>query len=189
MFTYPISKWQGGIFYEHAHRLLASFIGFLTVVLAIWIWVTDRRPVMRVLGVLAVLAVITQGVLGGMTVLYQLPAWISASHGILGQTFFSLTIVIAYLLSSEGRNQSQVQVQDSKVSLVCKSTARFALILVGVVYIQLIFAAAMRHTYSGLAVPDFPTMGGRWIPSLDATMIESAFSAPPVIFHSPSCRA
>jgi heme a synthase len=34
MFTFPPSKWVGGILYEHGHRLIASTVGFLTIVLA-----------------------------------------------------------------------------------------------------------------------------------------------------------
>ena len=51
MFTYPPSKWVGGIFYEHGHRLIASGVGFMTIVLAIWLWVVERRRWLRWLGV------------------------------------------------------------------------------------------------------------------------------------------
>ena len=42
MFTFPPSKWVGGIFYEHGHRLIASTVGCLTIVLAAWLWVQSR---------------------------------------------------------------------------------------------------------------------------------------------------
>src|SRR5678810_953213 len=51
MFTFPYSKWVGGIFYEHGHRLIASSVGFLTIVLAVWLWVADPRRWMKWLGV------------------------------------------------------------------------------------------------------------------------------------------
>ncbi len=73
MFTFPPSKWVGGILYEHGHRLIASTVGFLTIILAAWLWRADSRRWMKRLGVAALLAVITQGVLGGVTVLFFLP--------------------------------------------------------------------------------------------------------------------
>ena len=98
IFTFPYSKWVGGIFYEHIHRLLASFVGFLTLVLSIWLWRTEPRPWMKKLGLFALGAVIAQGILGGLTVLFLLPTAISMTHGILAQTFFCITIFIAYSL-------------------------------------------------------------------------------------------
>src|ERR687884_693960 len=68
MFTFPYSKWVGGIFFEHGHRLMASFVGFLTVVLTIWMWIKEQRPWVRWLSTAALAAVILQGVVGGLTV-------------------------------------------------------------------------------------------------------------------------
>src|SRR6187397_1096211 len=58
MFTFPPSKWVGGIFYEHGHRLIASTVGFLTIILAAWLWKQDARRWMKRLGVAALGAVI-----------------------------------------------------------------------------------------------------------------------------------
>src|ERR1700754_2265798 len=77
MFTFPPSKWVGGIFYEHGHRLIASTVGFLTIVLSAWLWFTERRRWLRWLGISALVAVVAQGILGGLTVLFFLPAPIS----------------------------------------------------------------------------------------------------------------
>ena len=73
MFTFPPAMWVGGIFYEHGHRLIASGVGFLTIVLAIWLWLADPRRWMKRLGAIALATVILQGVLGGLTVLFFLP--------------------------------------------------------------------------------------------------------------------
>ena len=55
----------GGIFYEHGHRMVASFVGFLTIILAIWLWKNDDpRPFVRKLGWIALMVVVTQGILG-----------------------------------------------------------------------------------------------------------------------------
>jgi cytochrome c oxidase assembly protein subunit 15 len=47
MFFFPISQWVGGVFYEHTHRLAASGVGLLTVVLALWLYGRNARPFMR----------------------------------------------------------------------------------------------------------------------------------------------
>src|SRR3954464_343461 len=99
MFSFPPSKWVGGILYEHGHRLIASTVGFLTIVLAAWIWRVERRRWMQWLGAAALAAVVLQGVLGGITVLFFLPAAVSTAHAALAEIFFCLTIAIALFTS------------------------------------------------------------------------------------------
>ena len=101
MWAFPISKMVGGIFYEHLHRLVASTVGFLIVVLAIWLAREEPRRWVRRLGYIALAAVITQGVLGGITVLWYLPDSISIAHASLAQIVFCLTTTIA-LVTSRG---------------------------------------------------------------------------------------
>ncbi len=43
MFSFPLEKMVGGIFYEHGHRMIASIVGMLTIVLAVWTWRVDPR--------------------------------------------------------------------------------------------------------------------------------------------------
>src|SRR5262249_11481261 len=88
-------KMQGGVLFEHGHRLFASLVGTLTVILALWTVLKEQRPGVRVLGLLALFAVILQGVLGGVTVLYKLPLAVSVTHACLAQTFFCLTVTLA----------------------------------------------------------------------------------------------
>src|ERR1700722_14367482 len=94
MFAFPISKWTGGIFYEHTHRLWASVVGLLTTILAVWIWLQDSRRWMKWLGVAAFLLVVVQGVLGGLRVVL-IEAGLGVIHGVVGQTFFVLMCAIA----------------------------------------------------------------------------------------------
>src|SRR4029079_6420636 len=95
----PPSKWVGGILYEHSHRLIASTVGFLTIVLACWLWLQDPRRWMKRLGFTALGAVIAQGVLGGLTVLFFLPAPVSTAHAGLAEIFFCITVAIALFTS------------------------------------------------------------------------------------------
>ena len=94
MFLFPPSKWVGGIFYEHTHRLWASAVGLMTTILAVWIWLKDSRRWMKWLGVAAFLLVVLQGVLGGLRVVL-IDADLGIVHGIVGQTFFVLMCALA----------------------------------------------------------------------------------------------
>ena len=159
MFTYPPSLWTGGIFYEHTHRLFAFFVSVWTGLLMVWVLVSDSRSWVRKLSVLTSGAIIAQALLGGLTVLLQLPAWTSISHGVLAQTFFMLTILLAYTLSTEWRKRSS-----EAETLSGNPVLKPAILLTVSIYVQLILGALLRHTESGLALPDFPTMAGQWVP-------------------------
>src|SRR5580692_10041908 len=95
----------GGIFYEHGHRMIATLVGTLSIVLAAWLWRVETRRWVRWLGVAAVGAVIAQGILGGITVLFFLPAPISAAHATLAQLFFSTVVSIAFFTSAWWQQQ------------------------------------------------------------------------------------
>jgi heme a synthase len=167
MFTFPFSNWVGGIFYEHGHRLMASFVGFLTVILTIWMWIKERRTWVRWLSSAALAAVILQGVLGGLTVLFLLPAWISTLHACLAQTFFCTVIALAVFTSPAWkRGLPLVKSRAENISLQTLTALTTA-----AVYIQLILGALMRHTNSGLAIPDFPLAMGHIIPPFTSNRI------------------
>src|SRR4051812_7071665 len=80
---------EGGILYEHGHRMIATTVGLFTIVSMIWLYRSERRRWLRWLGAIALVAVIAQGVLGGLTVLLLLPWWISTAHACLAQLFFA----------------------------------------------------------------------------------------------------
>jgi cytochrome c oxidase assembly protein subunit 15 len=160
MFTFPYSKWVGGIFYEHGHRLVASFVGLLTVILALWTWLREARLWVRVLSLVALLAVITQGILGGLTVKYLLPTSISMTHATLAQTFFCMTIALTYFTSPKWKHGMPL-IRDRHPGIALPTLCGLT---TGAVYLQLLLGAWMRHTQSGLAIPDFPLAFGRVIP-------------------------
>ena len=94
MFLFPVSKWIGGVLFEHTHRLIASTVGILTIVLAIWLWRIEDRQLVKTLGLLAVAGVILQGILGGLRVT-MLKDQIGIFHACLAQAFFGLIVLIA----------------------------------------------------------------------------------------------
>jgi len=167
MFTFPYSKWVGGIFYEHGHRLVASFVGLLTVMLTIWIWMKEERAWVRWLSVAALSAVILQGILGGLTVRFLLPAWISTLHACLAQTFFCTAIALAFFTSpgwKRGLPLIKSRAESVPLQSLCAMTT-------AAVYVQLILGALMRHTNAGLAIPDFPLALGHIIPPFTSNKV------------------
>ncbi|MEE9225342.1 MAG: COX15/CtaA family protein [Bacteroidota bacterium] len=159
----------GGIFYEHGHRMVATFVGVLAIILAVWLWKKEERRWLRVLGLIALSAVILQGVLGGLTVLYLLPTAISVSHAALAQTFFAIVISIALFTSRWWKSEQPLLTETGHAP----STLTLCIVATGAVYLQLILGALMRHTDSGLAVPDFPLAYGQLFPALSSESIEA----------------
>src|SRR5688572_1602437 len=157
MFTFPMRHMVGGILYEHGHRLIASGVGFLTIVLALWVWKAEPRRWMRVLGLVALAAVCVQGLLGGITVLYFLPTPVSTAHAGLAQIFFCLTIAIALFTSRQWKQPANEPVDDSMLRRVAAATTVL-------IYLQIIIGATMRHSDAGLAIPDFPLVFGGLFP-------------------------
>ena len=163
MFAYPLNKMAGGIKYEHTHRMLASIVGLLTLILTIWLLRIEKIPVwVKRLGIFAFLTVVLQGVLGGLTVLFFLPVWLSTFHGVLAQTFFLIVILIAYALSIERHQRWTIEEESYNPQFL-----RLSILLMVMVYVQLIIGNIMRHDQAGLAIPDFPTMGWSFFPTFD----------------------
>src|SRR5581483_5972960 len=138
----------GGIFYEHGHRMIAATVGFLTVLQAIWLQISARKKFLKVLGWSAVGAVIAQGVLGGLTVLFLLPPAISIAHAGLAEIFLCLNVSIAFF-ASEGFDRLRAMEKGS--APIAGTTA-----LVLLAYGQILVGALMRHLGAGLAIPTFP---------------------------------
>jgi len=157
MFTFPPSMWVANILYEHGHRLIASTVGFLTIILAAWLWIAERGW-LRWMGVVALGVVVAQGVLGGLTVLFFLPPAISTAHAGLAEIFFCLTVAIA-LFTSPGWKAGY-----ETPSAAPADARAIATVTTIVIYAQILIGATMRHTGAGLAIPDFPLMFGGLVP-------------------------
>ncbi len=138
---YKIPKMVGGVRFEHTHRMIAEFVGLLTIILAIWTWRADRRRWMKWLGVAALGTVIVQGVLGGITVLEYLPPAISSAHAAMGQTFFCIACAIALFTGERWVEEvPRVEFDHHRPSLFT-----LTLLSIFVLYVQLILGAMFRH--------------------------------------------
>ena len=159
MFLFPVSKWIGGVLFEHTHRLIASTVGFLTIILAIWLWRAEDRQTVKTLGLIAVAGVILQGILGGLRVT-MLKDQIGIFHACLAQAFLGLIVLIAIVTTNFWRT--------SAVSNIDRRIKTVAIITTIAIYVQLALGATMRHQHKDLSILDFPTACGAWIPDTSA---------------------
>src|SRR4051794_20316039 len=132
----------GGVKFEHGHRMLAELVGLLTIALAAWVWRSDERRWMKWLGVTALGTVIAQGVLGGLTVLFFLPWWISSAHATLAQSFFCILVSVALFTSRSWLEAKPAQFSDSG----SPSLRTLSLLCVATILVQLMLGAAFRHS-------------------------------------------
>jgi cytochrome c oxidase assembly protein subunit 15 len=219
MFFFPISQWVGGIFYEHSHRLLASGVGLLTTILALWLYGKIARPFLRIcgsiltvlgvglvlgttrhradgvvlgvvgvvglsasflwprcepspkwlrrMGVVALFAVVLQGVLGGLRVVLFKDE-IGIFHATLAQHFFVLTCALALWT----RPRWQATANKAPCSpLVSRGLSPLFLFATALILAQLVLGATMRHQHAGLAIPDFPLAYGKLWPAMDPASV------------------
>src|SRR6266850_1349908 len=138
---YKMPSMVGGVFYEHGHRMVAQFVGVLTIVLAVWTWRVEKRRWLRWLGLAALGTVIVQGILGGITVLFFLPPIVSSAHAAMAQTFFCIAVSIA-VFTGRGwvEEHPRVEVDQRHPSLFT-----LTLLSIFVLYAQLILGAMFRH--------------------------------------------
>jgi len=136
---------------EHSHRLLGATIGMLTLSLAVWIWLSDDRKWMRMLAAGSLVAVILQGLLGGFRVLFNSLEF-AMIHGCLAQLFLCMLVSIAAGQSAWWFREFEFPKEKGARNPI----KRLGLAICGLIFIQLIIAAIMRHSGAGLAIPTFP---------------------------------
>ncbi|HEX8490285.1 MAG TPA: COX15/CtaA family protein [Chthoniobacterales bacterium] len=186
MFLFPISKWVGGIFFEHTHRLIASTVGFMTIILAIWIWRADSRRWLRNLCFAALGAVIIQGVLGGLRVTL-LKDEIGIFHACLAQAYLGMLVLITLATSQLWRRivvgtarcavRAPLEAPSSAIlrtpqrGAATRTLARVVICTTIFVYLQLGLGATMRHQHRDLSILDFPAAYGRIIPDTSAAKL------------------
>src|SRR2546426_4200049 len=128
----------GGVLFEHGHRLVATLVGCLTLLLALWLAIGEPRPMIRATGLLALFAVVLQGILGGVTVLYKLPLAVTVTHACLAQAFFCLTLALA-IVTSPGWASAPAGIAPNGPPLALLAGATTA-----AVFGQLVLGALMR---------------------------------------------
>ena len=138
---YKMPRMVGGVRFEHTHRMIAEFIGLLTIVIAVWTWRSDRRRWMKYLGAGALATVIAQGVLGGITVLYYLPPVVSTAHAAVAQTFFCIAVCIAVFTGRQWVEEVPRIDGDARRPRLQTLT----LLSIFVLYVQVVLGAMFRH--------------------------------------------
>ena len=157
-----------GAAFQQTHRILASLVGLLTLVVTVLAFRADPRPWMRSLTVAALALVVAQAVYGGIGVVNGLPVYFSVLHAAFAQLFLGLVIAVA-LFTSRGWLQA-TRAGEAGGSAGDSALRRLALTTTIAIYVQLLLGAAMRHTYgadgrpAGLAIPDYPLAFGRILP-------------------------
>jgi cytochrome c oxidase assembly protein subunit 15 len=156
----------GGVLYEHGHRLAAACVGMLTVTLVVLLSRWEPRAWVRWVARGALVAVVLQGLLGGLTVLLRLPTVVSVAHACLAQAFLCLTVMLAAWTAPAWQTHRGLWVETTAPALRLLTLAT-----TGFVFLQLILGALMRHTGAGLAIPDFPLAFGRVWPPLTSSAV------------------
>jgi cytochrome c oxidase assembly protein subunit 15 len=131
----------GNLFWEHGHRLVATTVGILTICLLIYLMRSEKRSWVRKLGVFALVAVVAQGLLGGLTVKLMLPLAVSSAHATLAQLFFCTTVSLAVFTSRSWFAEHRTIEEKGSLPLRYLSVAALATIL-----IQLVLGATLRHS-------------------------------------------
>jgi cytochrome c oxidase assembly protein subunit 15 len=146
--TFRMPRMVGGVKFEHGHRMIAGTVGILTIILALWIWRQESRRWVKWVAFAAVMAVLAQALLGGITVLFYLPVAISTAHATLGQIFFCLASSLALFTSAAWR-WDETKVEDASTA----SFQLFTALTTGVILVQLILGAVYRHSKDGIITP------------------------------------
>src|SRR5215216_232757 len=134
-------KMVGNLFWEHGHRMVATTVGMLTIVLMIYILIKEKRDWVRKLGIFALLAVIAQGLLGGLTVKLMLPLAVSTAHATLAQLFFCTTVSLAVFTSRSWIEATPLpeETGDKPLRFLCT-------VALVTIFLQLIIGATLRHS-------------------------------------------
>ena len=161
-----IPELKGGVRFEYGHRVAAGVVSFLTLGLAIWATRAEPRAWVRKLAQIAFGLVIFQAILGGITVLLELPLAIAVTHAATAQAFFCLIVTFAAVT-----NPRFTEAIADAPSPNGEALTKLAGITTGALYLQILIGALMRHLGAGLSIPDFPLSFGHLVPPLDSGFV------------------
>jgi cytochrome c oxidase assembly protein subunit 15 len=154
-----IPAWEGGIRFEFGHRLAAGTVVILTLMLMAWAWRAEPRRWLRQLVAIAFGLIIVQAILGGITVLLELPLAIAVAHAATAQALFCLMVSIAIFTNPRWETAPHLDEPPARIALPTLAAAATAII-----YVQILIGAVMRHMSAGLVIPDFPLSFGQLVP-------------------------
>jgi len=154
-----IPAWQGGIRFEFGHRVVAAIVVALTLILMGWAYLVEPRKWVRTTIMAAFGLIIVQAILGGITVLFELPLPIAVAHAGTAQAFFCLMVSIAIFTNPRWSRTAHREEAPARIAL-----AMLAGVTTAVIYLQILVGAVMRHLGAGLVIPDFPLAFGQLIP-------------------------
>ncbi|MFZ0889792.1 MAG: COX15/CtaA family protein [Candidatus Binataceae bacterium] len=165
-------KLEGGVLYEHGHRMIAATVTLLTLVLMVWVFRAEHRIWVKRLAAAAFGLIVVQAVLGGLTVLFLLPLPIAVAHAATAQAFLCLVVALAIFTNPRWESAGRETPVDSGRSPL----AILAAVTTGAIYLQILLGALIRHMGAGLAIPDFPLSFGRLVPPLDSQFVAVNFA-------------
>ena len=171
-FGHLIPKLEGGVRFEYGHRVAAAIVSILTLGLALWTVRVEPRRAVRRMAVVAVVLIIFQAVLGGVTVLLELPLAIAVMHAATAQAFFGLMVAIAVVMNPRLGCPSPALAHRPLPAMM----SVLATVATLVIYLQILLGAVMRHLGAGLAIPDFPLSFGRLVPPFDSPFLVINFA-------------
>jgi heme A synthase len=161
---------EGGVFWEHIHRLWAGGLMLLFTLGAWFAWREGASARVRTGAAVGVVLLLVQATLGGLTVIMRLPDAISTSHLSMALAFLTLTTVLALATSPKRRLRRRLP-EDVSRTLRTWGTASAAL-----VFGQSVVGGLVRHTDAGMACPDVPTCGGQWVPEITNHLVGLQFA-------------
>jgi len=161
---------EGGVFWEHIHRLWA---GGLMLMFTLGAWFAFREGASKSVkmgAVAGVLLLLVQATFGGLTVIMLLPDWISTSHLSMALLFLSLATVLSIITSPARRSRRPLP------AFVNRDLRRWGTLAAVTVFAQSVLGGLVRHADAGMACPDFPTCGGQWIPRMSNALVGLHFA-------------
>lgn len=140
--------------FEYSHRVIAGIVGLTTLLLTVWIYLSERRSWMRKLGLIAFAGVVAQAGIGGLRVLYpEYKALIAVPHALVAQSFFAVVVAIAVFTSRGWSAAHEVRADDASLPL-----RKLVAATVGAVLVQLVLGAGFRHQAFGIIPHIFGAM-------------------------------
>jgi heme a synthase len=166
-----VPKLVGGVRFEYGHRVAAGVVVLLTIILALWTAMVERRSWVRKTAFAAAAVIVVQAILGGITVLYLLPLPVAVAHAGTGQALFCLMVAMALFTNPKFATGRQLEPATGRPRIGVLAT-----ITTAIIYAQILIGAVMRHLGAGLAIPDFPTSFGHLMPPFLSLAIDVNFA-------------